>query len=267
MGGKLACSFAALIKEMWAGSDGRTAPSDLKRTLGSKIARFSGYGQQDSGELVNYLVDLLSEDLNRVVDKQYSEYSEEEGRSDEVIAAEYWSNMQGRNNSIINDLMTGQTKSTVTCLTCGFISITFDPMSSVIAPIPQRLIIDVLHVPYVPVEKDEEDEMKCVRMPYLDIEISDSTTALDLKQKYATRLNVDINDLFMAIKVNDQVKKHLGDNYKLSDIDPKGFFTMIYHVPPPMAVENPVEPMIKDGEAEITKDELVEFMFYVDTDG
>lgn len=44
MGGKLAKSYAILMDEMWCGTDGRTAPHDLKRTLGSKISRFSGYG-------------------------------------------------------------------------------------------------------------------------------------------------------------------------------------------------------------------------------
>jgi len=66
MKGKLAKAFGALIREMWCGSDSRTAPYDLKRTLGSRISRFSGYGQQDSAELVNYLLDLIHEDLNRV---------------------------------------------------------------------------------------------------------------------------------------------------------------------------------------------------------
>ena len=45
MKGKLAKAFGALIREMWCGRDHRTAPYDLKRTLGSKISRFSGYGQ------------------------------------------------------------------------------------------------------------------------------------------------------------------------------------------------------------------------------
>ena len=59
MGGKLAEAYAGLMADMWASSDGRTAPTNLKRTLGSRVQRFSGYGQQDSGELVNYLVDLI----------------------------------------------------------------------------------------------------------------------------------------------------------------------------------------------------------------
>jgi ubiquitin C-terminal hydrolase len=64
MGGKLAKAYGVLISEMWQGSDARTAPHDLKKTLGTKIQRFSGYGQQDSAELVNYILDLLHEDLN-----------------------------------------------------------------------------------------------------------------------------------------------------------------------------------------------------------
>jgi len=44
MGGKLATAYAGLMQEMWCGGSSRLAPTDLKRTLGSKISRFSGYG-------------------------------------------------------------------------------------------------------------------------------------------------------------------------------------------------------------------------------
>ena len=44
MKGKLAKAFGALIREMWCGRERATAPYDLKRTLGSRISRFSGYG-------------------------------------------------------------------------------------------------------------------------------------------------------------------------------------------------------------------------------
>jgi len=79
----------------------------LKKTLGSRVERFSGYNQQDSAELVNYLVDLLHEDTNRVLEKPFREVSEEEGRSDEVVSAEYWDNYLARNKSIVVDIMTG----------------------------------------------------------------------------------------------------------------------------------------------------------------
>ena len=63
--------------------------------------------------------------------KPYTEISEEEGRSDELVAAEYWQNHLARNRSIFVDLMTGLLKSTITCVECGWISIKFDPMTSI----------------------------------------------------------------------------------------------------------------------------------------
>ena len=44
-GGKLAEAYAGLMQEMWVGDDKRTAPYDLKKVLGKRVARFSGYGQ------------------------------------------------------------------------------------------------------------------------------------------------------------------------------------------------------------------------------
>ena len=57
--------------------------------------------------------------------------SEEEGRSDAVIAAEYWETHLRRNRSIFVDVMTGLLKSTIQCVRCGWISVKFDPMTSV----------------------------------------------------------------------------------------------------------------------------------------
>ena len=82
---------------MWLTKNISTGPYDLKRTLGSAVSRFSGYGQQDSAELVNYLLDLIHEDLNRVYTKPYVELSEVPGRSDATVAKEYWDFFLARN--------------------------------------------------------------------------------------------------------------------------------------------------------------------------
>jgi len=107
MGGKLATAYAGLMQEMWCSSSGRCAPIDLKKTLGTKISRFSGYGQQDSQELVNYMLDLLHEDLNEITKKPYTELSEEPDRPDAVVANEFWDAFIARNKSIIIDLLYG----------------------------------------------------------------------------------------------------------------------------------------------------------------
>ena len=44
LNGKLAEAYAGLMQEMWSGDDKRTAPYDLKKVLGKRVARFSGYG-------------------------------------------------------------------------------------------------------------------------------------------------------------------------------------------------------------------------------
>jgi len=73
MKGKLAEAWADLIRDMWIGSSGRTAPHEVKSVIGKKVSKFSGFGQQDSCELINYMLDILHEDLNRVKKKPYVE--------------------------------------------------------------------------------------------------------------------------------------------------------------------------------------------------
>ena len=82
LGGRLAHAYHSLLEDIWLGGNSKTAPHDLKRVLGKKIARFSGYGQQDACELLNYLLDLIHEDLNRVLKKPYVEMPDSDGRPD-----------------------------------------------------------------------------------------------------------------------------------------------------------------------------------------
>lgn len=86
MNGKLAKAYHSLLYDMWLAKDSRTAPHDLKRVLGKRVARFSGYGQQDACELLNYLLDLIHEDLNRVKKKPYVEMPDSDGRPDEELS-------------------------------------------------------------------------------------------------------------------------------------------------------------------------------------
>lgn len=53
------------------------------------------------------MLDLVSEDLNRVKSKPYVEMNEDSNRPDAIIAKEYWDGFKARNSSIIVDLMYG----------------------------------------------------------------------------------------------------------------------------------------------------------------
>ena len=61
--------------------------------------------------------------------------SDDMNRPESVIASEYWNAFKARNSSIIVDLMYGQLKSTVTCLTCRRVANAYDPYLSVCLPI------------------------------------------------------------------------------------------------------------------------------------
>lgn len=135
LGGRLAIAYHSLLEDMWLANSQRTAPHDLKRTLGKRVARFAGYGQQDAAELLNFILDLIHEDLNRVKKKPYVEAPESDGRPDDELSDEYWKGFLARNQSIVVDLMYGQLKSTVRCLECHNISISFDPFLTLSLPI------------------------------------------------------------------------------------------------------------------------------------
>ena len=73
---------------MWISKTKRLAPTELKKMVGKKVVKFSGFGQQDSCEFVQYVLDLIHEDLNRVRKKPYVEMKDSDGRDDEVVSKE-----------------------------------------------------------------------------------------------------------------------------------------------------------------------------------
>ena len=86
--GELARAFAGLLRLMWNGKASSISPRNFKHVLGRYAPQFAGYGQQDSQELCNYVLDKLHEDTNRVRKKPYVENFEENGETDATIAAE-----------------------------------------------------------------------------------------------------------------------------------------------------------------------------------
>uniref|UniRef100_S4RHF9 Ubiquitin carboxyl-terminal hydrolase n=1 Tax=Petromyzon marinus TaxID=7757 RepID=S4RHF9_PETMA len=136
MRGEIACAYADLIKQMWSGSYSSTVPRSFKTQVGRFAPQFSGYQQQDSQELLAFLLDGLHEDLNRIRKKPYVELKDAEGRDDKVVAQEAWDNHRKRNDSIIVDIFHGLFKSTLICPDCAKVSVTFDPFCYLTLPLP-----------------------------------------------------------------------------------------------------------------------------------
>ena len=113
--GQLVTAYAELIKNIWLGFSSSCTPTTFKSILGQYAPQFEGYEQQDSQELLSYLLDGIHEDLNRVKNKPYIEDKDCDGTNDEGDAITAWSNYLQRNQSIIVDMFQGQLRSTMTC--------------------------------------------------------------------------------------------------------------------------------------------------------
>ena len=148
--GRMAASFAKLMKMMWYDDSKFVSPWDLKKIVGKYQTSFSGFSQQDSQELISAILDALHEDLNRVSVKPYIESISTENLNDDSISVESWNKHLARNQSIIVDLMHGQFKSISNCPKCNSFSVVFDPFSMISIPIPEetKVCLTFVYVPY-----------------------------------------------------------------------------------------------------------------------
>ncbi|XP_010129126.1 PREDICTED: ubiquitin carboxyl-terminal hydrolase 8 isoform X2 [Chlamydotis macqueenii] len=124
--GEVAEEFGVIMKALWTGQYKYISPKDFKITIGKINDQFAGYSQQDSQELLLFLMDGLHEDLNKADNrKRYKE--ENNDHLDDFKAADLaWHKHKQLNESIIVALFQGQFKSTVQCLTCHKKSRTFE---------------------------------------------------------------------------------------------------------------------------------------------
>lgn len=121
MRGQVAEAFGQLIERLWHGTAGSVPPREFKQALARFAPQFSGYGQQDSQELLAFLLDGIHEDLNRIKKKPATEAPDWEGGTDKELvelAKTCWEQYRSRNDSVIVDLFQGQYRSTVVCPDC-----------------------------------------------------------------------------------------------------------------------------------------------------
>jgi ubiquitin C-terminal hydrolase len=136
LGGKLASAFGGLLSKVWRPGASFVTPKHFKWQLAKFAPQFGGYSQQDSQELLAFLLDGLHEDLNRIKDKPYKEEKDSDGRPDEEVALEAWENYRARNDSVVVDTFQGLYKSTLKCPKCNHTSVKFDPFMYLSLPLP-----------------------------------------------------------------------------------------------------------------------------------
>ncbi|XP_033888128.1 ubiquitin carboxyl-terminal hydrolase 15-like isoform X5 [Acipenser ruthenus] len=169
MRGEIAKAYADLIKQIWSGKFNYITPRAFKTQVGRFAPQFSGYQQQDSQELLAFLLDGLHEDLNRIRKKPYIQLKDTEGRPDKVVAEEAWEIHLKRNDSIIVDIFHGLFKSTLVCPVCCKVSVTFDPFCYLTIPLPMKKerTLEVYLVRLDPLTKPMQYKLVVPKVGYL----------------------------------------------------------------------------------------------------
>ena len=117
------------------------SPLKFKQNIEKWAPQFMGYRQQDSQEFLRFMLDGLSEDLNRVIEKKKWNFKDEEldKLSDIDKATASWNICKSLNDSVISDIFAGQLQSTVKCHGCKHESVTFEIFMDLSLPLPKVL--------------------------------------------------------------------------------------------------------------------------------
>jgi hypothetical protein len=220
--GRIADEYGAMLKELWSGKYRVVAPSKFKKVLGEFAPRFSGYQQQDSSELLSFLLDGLHEDLNQVRKKPATNVVESNGRPDSVVAAEAWEVYQRRNQSIVVDTLQGQLKSRLKCPKCPKISITFDPFMFLSVPLPQ---IEDKVVPFTFISSDPNEPM--TQMAVL---VSKTSYISDFKAAVSKLTKISAQRLIVTDVWTGKICRYFVEDELVSDIR-RGDAIFVYDIP------------------------------------
>lgn len=202
--GELVEEYANLIKEMWYSNSSYVSPWRFKKALSQFAPQFSGYNQQDSQEMLSFLLDGIHEDLNRVKQKPYVEEVKVNGLSDDAAARMFWEAHEMRNQSVIVDYMHGQYRSEVICPKCSNVSLTFDPFLMLTLPIPtkEEVAVEVFFVPY-------NCSLAIQKVKVLTIR---KYTINDLRREMAVSLAIEENSINFALVSGQSFEKFLQDD-------------------------------------------------------
>ncbi|CAA7404725.1 unnamed protein product [Spirodela intermedia] len=135
--GPLTMALKKLFVETSNGSDAshksRITPNNLFGSVCSKAPQFKGYQQQDSHELLRYLLDGLCTEHSNARKSAAKSKSDETGSESEEDQA-----ISGPSTTFVDAIFGGQLSSTVCCTVCGHSSVVFEPFLDLSLPIPVK---------------------------------------------------------------------------------------------------------------------------------
>jgi ubiquitin carboxyl-terminal hydrolase 4/11/15 len=209
--GKIAEEYGQLVNDLWSGKYKVVAPRGFKDAIGEFAPRFSGYNQQDSSELLSFLLDGIHEDLNRILKKPYTDAVESKGRGDAVVAAEAWETHKKRHDSVIVDNFQGLLKSRVICPTCKNVSVTFDPYMFLSVPLPTAQQEKVVEVRVLPVDPNKP-------ITAYGVKVSQTGSVFDLKAAISAQTGIKLQRLVVGEIWKGKIYKFFPNNHLIGDI-------------------------------------------------
>lgn len=216
MGGEIARAYGDLINNIWSGRYSSANPLHFKVQVGKFNPQFCGCAQHDAQELLTFLLDGLHEDLNRIANKPYIPNKDYQGEEDHIFALESWNNYKLRNDSIIVDHFHGLLKSRVICPHCEYLSVAFDPFSSLSLPLPinHENQFKVKFIPYDPKKREI----------FLRVSLSRRSLIKDLCHEVALKTGFETDQLIVADLSNSHFHRFYSGNEPLELYEDKELF-------------------------------------------
>ena len=208
------------------------SPETFKIILGLCSKKYEGNEQEDAHEFITYLLDMLHEDLNRVINKPNINENEKNDKNKNISENEKsildWNNFLRRNQSVIIDIFYGQYKSCVICPLCNFKSISFNSFSSLELPINESKIFLPVIVYFVDIFKDSPILIFTI---YLS---KDGLKIYFLRKKISIFLNIDILEFELVLEKYNEIIHIFENNEDLPNnlqfiyayrVNPKYFYS------------------------------------------
>lgn len=100
--------------------------------------QYKGNDQHDAHDFLNFILDILHEEINLKPEKEYIINPEVYNGTEGEFANENWANNLRRNFSFIHSFFLGQLKSNLTCQICHKTKVKYEPFLSLNLPISQK---------------------------------------------------------------------------------------------------------------------------------
>lgn len=187
--GQLTQSFAQILHDLWHQESPVITPYSFrvsstfslviviralmkigKKSICTHAQQFAGSEQHDSQEFLNFLLDGLHEDLNRILNKEPivrtpEREAELEKLPQQIASQQEWNLYRTRDDSIVVDFFQGQFRNRMECMTCRKTSTTYNSFMYLTLPIPSaknKISLQQCLDAFVQEEVMEKEDAWCV---------------------------------------------------------------------------------------------------------